>query len=258
MNQATETYPREVHRANGRLLQIQRWGSLLGGGALAAFGVSRRSRTGVALAAAGGLLAYGGVRATRKPNIYRAVASFSVNTSPEHAFRFWRNFENLPLFMRHLDRVRAYDDRRSQWVARGPLGMNIGWEAEIVDERENERISWRSLPGSDMLTNGTVEFRRAPGDRGTIVTAVFQYTPPAGPIGRGFAKFLGKDPDFTVREDLRRFKALIEAGEIPTTEGQPHGRRSMLVRAIHATYPSRRKGTEYGARELVGAERRVS
>jgi hypothetical protein len=109
-----------------------------------------------------------------------------------------------------------------------------------------------------MLNNGTVEFRTAPGNRGTIVTAVFQYSPPAGPIGKAFAKMVGKDPDFAVREDLRRFKALIEAGEIPTIEGQSHGRRSAVVRAIHLGYPERRKPTEFEARELVGAERRVS
>ncbi|MGZ4787034.1 MAG: SRPBCC family protein [Terriglobales bacterium] len=214
-----------------------RWGALLGGAALAAYGISRRSKSGAAIAAAGSLLVYGGSRLSSHPGAIHAESSFTVNVPPEVAYRFWLNFENLPRFMSHLQSVRKIDDRRWEWVARGPMQLRIKWTAEIVDLHENEWIVWRSEPNVAFRNSGSVQFRRAPGNRGTEVTVALQYDVPAGPIGRGFAMLFGKDPSQAIYEDLRHFKQLLEAGEIATTVGQPHGRRSKIVRLGHALYP---------------------
>lgn len=257
---------REKHFSNTRLHssnlpqsesnQWQRWAPLAGAGALALLAASRKSKTGVALAVSGGLLAHYLTNGAGSSRRFHAEASFALNTTPDKAYAMWRNFENLPLFMRHLESVMVKGDRRSQWTAIGPLGRQVTWEAEIVDEKQNEWIIWRSLPGSDLFNTGSVEFRTAPAGRGTIMTAVMDYEPPAGALGRAFATMLGKNPQFALREDLRRFKALVEAGEIPAIEGQPHGPRSTLVKAIHALHPER-KSTESTAREFVVAERRA-
>lgn len=257
---------REKHFSNTRLHsshlsqsesnQWQRWAPLAGAGALAVLAASKKSKTGVALAVTGGLLAHYFTNGAGTPRRFHAEASFALNTTPDKAYRMWRNFENLPLFMRHLESVRVKGDRGSQWTAIGPLGRQVTWEAEIIDEKQNEWIIWRSLPGSDLSNTGSVEFRTASADRGTIVTAVMDYEPPAGALGRAFATMLGKNPQFALREDLRRFKALVEAGEIPAIEGQPHGPRSTLVKAIHALHPER-KPTESTAHEFVVAERRA-
>jgi uncharacterized membrane protein len=225
-------------------VSIPGWSAIVGGGALAVLGLTRHSKAGLALAVGGGVLAYAGVRAATRSGQLVASSTMQINCTPEEAYRFWRNFENLPLFMRHLDSVSILGNRRSRWIAAGPLGSQIQWDAEIVAERENELISWRSLPGSDVDVDGYVEFRKAPGNRGTFVSAHVIYTPPAGRIGGTVARLLGKDPGFLMRQDLRRLKALIEAGEVPTVEGQPHGPRSGVVaigRMLSPDQPIRRK-----------------
>lgn len=236
--------------------QLRRWAPGIGAGVLTFLALSRRSKKGVALALGGGLLAHRIANASSSPRRFRAEASFSLNCSPAEAFQVWRNFENLPLFMRHLQSVTVSGDRRSQWTAIGPLGREVQWTAEIVDERANEWIIWRSLPGSDFFHSGSVEFRTDPTQRGTIVTAVMDYRPPAGVLGKTVASMLGKDPQFTIREDLRRFKALVESGEVPTIEGQSHGPRSAFIKGMHAAYPNKRKPTEPAAREIFSAQQR--
>jgi uncharacterized membrane protein len=218
---------------------------------LALFGISRRSKTGAALAAAGGLLAVGGTRIPSQPHELHAEASFTINVPPEQAFRFWINFENLPRFMSHLESVRILGDRRSEWTMRGPMQMRIKWNAQIVEQRENQWIVWRSEPNALVTSNGSVQFSPAPGNRGTEVTVAVQYTPIAGPVGKALASILGKNPSHVIREDLRHFKQLLEAGEIATTFGQPHGRRSAIHKAKHALFndslpkPARSVSTQY-------------
>jgi uncharacterized membrane protein len=124
------------------------------------------------------------------------------------------------------------------------MGAPITWRAEIVQEREGQWLVWKSLPGSMVDTYGSVQFRPAPGGRGTYVIALMHYHPTAGPVGQGLAKLFGKDPEVTMREDLRRFKRLMEAGLIPTTQGQSHGPRSMKVRAIQSLTWERPKPLE--------------
>ena len=156
----------------------------------------------------------------------RAEASMMINRPPEECYRFWRNFENFPRFMRYLSSVRVTDDRRSHWVMQLPEGPRFEWDAEIEDDAPNERISWRSLPGSMVSHSGSVEFEPAPGGRGTIVRVQIDYGNMAHAMGAAAASMLGRDPEQIVRKELRRFKQVIEVGEVTTTEGQPAGRRS--------------------------------
>jgi uncharacterized membrane protein len=146
-----------------------------------------------------------------------------VNRTPEELYRFWRHFENLPRFMRSVESVRALDGRRSHWVAKGPLGMPIEWDSEVIGDSPNSSIAWRSLPGSDLEMSGTVRFTRTRGGKGALVELEMRYVPPAGKLGSAVATLLGREPGRAIGEDLRRFKQLMEAGEIPTTEGQPAG-----------------------------------
>ena len=125
--------------------------------------------------------------------------------------------------MRHLESVRTIDDNRSHWVAKAPLGQTVEWDAGTDEERENELIAWRSLPGADVVNVGSVQFSRASGGRGTQVTVKLEYSPPGGAAGAAVAKLFGEEPSQQVDDDLRRFKALMETGEIPTTDGQPAG-----------------------------------
>jgi len=199
---------------------------MIGGSILAVYGITRRSKSGAALAAAGGLLAFNNLRQQTKATKAPAHASFAINCSPQEAYRMWRNFENLPRFMRNLESVKV-NGNESEWTALGPMEKKLCWKAEIVEDRENERIVWRSLPGADIENRGSIEFRPGTAGRGTIVTVDMFYSPPAGMIGQAVSTLTGKDPSFTVREDLRKFKAILEAGEVPTTMGQPHGPRGI-------------------------------
>jgi uncharacterized membrane protein len=155
--------------------------------------------------------------------------SVTVNRPKDELYRKWRDFENLPRFMEHLESVQVddTDSGRSHWVAKGPLGKNIAWDAEVIEERENELLVWKSLPRSLVESMGRVEFVEAPGGRGTIVHVVLQYNPPAGSMGAAFAKLFGKEPGTQVKEDLRHFKQIMETGELPTVEGQTSGREIM-------------------------------
>lgn len=213
---------------------------LVAGAALTVIGLSRRSKPGFALAAAGGAIAYLGWR-TKAAELdeFFARGSVLINCSAEEAYRRYSNLEDLPTFTYHLESVKQIGDRQYRWVALGPAGIPIQWDAEIVDQRPNEFISWRSSPNSALIAAGSVRFEKAPGGRGTIVTATTHFDHPAGEVGSAVAKMFGKDPSFLMQQDLRRFKALIEAGEIPTTEGQPSGPRSFAARALQAVNPDR-------------------
>lgn len=150
----------------------------------------------------------------------------AIDRSPDELYRFWREFENLPRFMRHLESVRTIGRMRSHWVAKGPAGTRVQWDAEITEDRPNELIAWRSLPGADIENSGSVGFERAPGDRGTFVRVNIEYRPPGGIFGATIAKLLGEEPAVQVQRDLFRFKQVMETGQVSTTEGQPSGRAS--------------------------------
>jgi uncharacterized membrane protein len=223
-------------------IAVGRWGSLLGGGALAIFGLTRDSRwAGLGLAAAGGALAFGGTRLDRMPKQIEARSSILVNCSPADAYQFWHNYQNLPKFMSRMDNVRMSADGRLTWTV-VTAGRRISWDTFIVNDRENQRIEWSSAPESPVTMEGSVEFRTAPADRGTIVELSMRYSNIRAGLGGMMRQFLGKFPSFLLRNDLRRFKALMETGEIPTIEGQTHGPRSMtavVARLVDPTRPIR-------------------
>jgi uncharacterized membrane protein len=151
--------------------------------------------------------------------------SVTINASPESLYNRWRQLENLPGYMSHLETVTPLDGQRSHWVARGPANKRVEWDAEIVNDVPNELIGWRTLDGAELVSAGSVSFKRAGQDRGTELRVRLQYDPPAGRAGAALAWLFGRSPAQAIRDDLRRFKALIEAGEVATTKGQPSGRR---------------------------------
>jgi uncharacterized membrane protein len=204
------------------------------------------------------LLAYSGARAaTERASI--AHSSVVINAARQQVYEFWRNFENLPLFMNHLETVSVTGERRSRWIALGPMGTRIAWDAEVVSENPNEEIRWRSLPGSDVETSGIVRFKQATGNRGTLVQVISVIEPPGGTLGGAVAKMFGKDPNFMMRQDLRRLKALIETGEIPTIEGQSHGPRSLKVAAIRVMDPDRPvRARDASPKDVLTAKRRIA
>jgi uncharacterized membrane protein len=147
-------------------------------------------------------------------------------------YAFWRRFENLPQFMRHLDQVTDLGGGRSHWVGKSPLGFSVEWDAETVEDRPDQLISWRSLPGAQIHNAGTVFFDEAAAGRGTTVRVSMELAS-AHPVGQAVGKVLAPMTERQVTEDLRRFKQLMETGEIPTTDGQTHGARSFLGAHVH-------------------------
>jgi uncharacterized membrane protein len=149
--------------------------------------------------------------------------TITVNRPREEVYHFWRQLENLPRFMDHLESVTVIDENHSHWVAKAPAGTKVEWDASIHNEIENELIAWRSLPGSDIANAGSVHF--TPAGNGTEVRVVLSYDPPAGKVGAAVAKLLGEEPEQQVEEDLRRFKQVMEAAETPARSRKP-ARRS--------------------------------
>jgi uncharacterized membrane protein len=156
------------------------------------------------------------------------VVTLAINRSREELYKAWRNLSNLPRWMKHLRAVEERDERRSHWVASGPAGSPIEWEAEITEDRPNETIAWRSVEGSDLDHRGVVRFEPVTGNRGTMVTVEMRYVPPGGTLGSAVAAWFGKDLPLSVKMDLRRFKQVMETGEVITTDGQPAGRADSL------------------------------
>jgi uncharacterized membrane protein len=153
-------------------------------------------------------------------------AAITVKRPRQEVYAFWRDMENLPRFMIHVESVRMLDQRRSHWAARGPAGKAVEWDAQIIDDRPGEIIAWRSISGA--LTNsGSVRFVDAPGGRGTEVHVEVRYEPPGGLVGAAVARLLGEHPDQQIRDDLRRFKQVMETGEVVRSEGSPEGVRAI-------------------------------
>jgi uncharacterized membrane protein len=151
------------------------------------------------------------------------IKRITINRPVEEVYQFWRDLENLPRFMQHLEEVHVIGERRSHWVATAPAGRTVEWDAEIVSEQDNELIAWRSLPESDVRHAGTVRFRPAPADRGTEVSVELDYEPPAGAVGAAAAKLFGEEPKQQLADDLRRFKQVMETGEVVRSEGSLEG-----------------------------------
>lgn len=223
---------REAGVRSGRNVnEIERWGSMAAGVALALYGVSRRSPTGLVTAGLGALLVQRG--ATGRCPVYGALGvnttgtgsdtrqalsgargvlveeSVTIDRAADELYRFWRQLENLPRFMRHLESVERVTETLSRWRAKGPGGVGVEWNGEIINEVPGKVIGWRSLEGSDVVSAGSVNFEEA-GAGGTRVRVRLQYSPPGGAVGATIAWLLGRDPASEIRSDLQQLKQLLE------------------------------------------------
>ncbi len=253
----------------------ERWASAIGGGAAITYGLLRRDKIGLALAALGGSLLYRGStghcavyekagvntadmedgngaasgNGEKAPGV-RHESGIKVNKAvtighpAEELYSFWRDFTNLPRFMNHLESVQVLDGSKSHWVAKAPFGRTVEWDAEIVNEEPGKMIAWRSLPGADVDSAGSVHFKPAPGGRGTEVHVSLSYQPPAGQIGAAVAKLFGEEPAQQIDNDLRHFRNLMETGELPTTDGQSAGKRSVSAKALQAAVENKIKSVQ--------------
>jgi uncharacterized membrane protein len=140
----------------------------------------------------------------------------TINKPRAELYAFWRDFQNLPRFMENVESIRSTGDNRLVWTIAAPAWQSVEVESQIVEERENELIAWRSVEGSQIDTEGRITFKDAPSGRGTLVEAIIAYKPPAGELGRMIAKLFGREPAIQGRRELKRFKMLMETGEIAT------------------------------------------
>lgn len=230
----------------------ERVASTVAGGALVAYGLKQGGLGGAVMSLVGGGMLLRGT--TGHCHIYDAVGvdtsglpegtrrspftgslltgkihvtkALTINKSADELYHFWRNFENLPRFMRHLESVTTTGDKHSHWKAKAPLGQTIEWDAELTSDIENHRIGWKSLEGATIPNSGVIEFRPTV-ERGTEVIVTLTYEAPGGKLGEWAAWALGEEPSIQIADDLRRFKMLMETGEIITTEGQPSGREPL-------------------------------
>lgn len=219
--------------------QTERLLSALGGGFLAFQGLQALGKGGILLTLVGGALIYRGVTGHCPAYQWLAIdtaepgekispidihETMTINKPRAEVYQFWSQLKNLPQVMHHLQSVTPTTDKYSHWVARAPKGLaTLEWDAEVIQQQENELIAWQSLPGADVDNAGTVRFREAPDGRGTEVHVRISYRPPAGAMGAALARLLNPATSQIVKEDIRRFKSLMETGEVPTTEGQPQG-----------------------------------
>jgi uncharacterized membrane protein len=223
--------------------EMERLGSSLAGMALIATSLRKRSLIGVgaSVVSGAGLLYRGisgycglyaalgidrsqqhshnlGVPAKRGVKVDTAVV---INRPAAELYQYWRDFENIPNILDHITAVIQLDEKHSRWIAQGPLDQLIEWQAEILTERENELIAWRSLPDSNLNTAGSIRFEQLPAERGTAVTLSLKYDPSGGKVASLIASLLGHDPEQELKGALRRFKQLMEAGEFPSVGDQP-------------------------------------
>jgi uncharacterized membrane protein len=225
-------------RSDRNISEAERWASMAGGLGLVAYGISRRRPSGWMVAGLGAMLFRRGMSghchtyemlglnsAGTGADTRRALGggsgvhvdeSVTIDKPISELYRFWRNLENLPRFMSHLESVERVTDTLSRWRAKGPAGGDVEWNAEIINEVPDQVIGWKSIEGSDVVSAGSVNFDRVAG--GTRVHVRLQYSPPGGKLGAAVARMMGSDPATQIREDLRRFKQMVETGEVATNE----------------------------------------
>jgi uncharacterized membrane protein len=165
------------------------------------------------------------------------TSATTVTKPPEEVYAFWRQFDRLPTFMAHLDDVRATDGARSHWKASAPFGRSVEWDAETTEDVPGQRIAWRSLDGADIPNSGQVRFLPAPGGRGTEVHVTLSYEMPGGALGKAAAKYFGEEPSQQLDDDLRRFKQVLETGEVIRSDGAPRGKQAREEFPQHPARP---------------------
>lgn len=226
MNADVSTIPPSTGTSNMNVGTTERIVSVLSGAALAAIGLRDiKHPAGIGMLLAGGLLlargasgycmvnnAIGRNTAHRQGSPVEVKTTVNVNKPVSEVYSFWRKLENLPRFMRHLDRVEELDATRSRWTAKGPAGIgSVSWEAEIEEDHHNEFISWRSLPGSTVDNAGQIRFAETP--TGTEIRVQMSYRLPAGDVGGAAARLFSPMAEKMMRDDIRDFKKVMERGE---------------------------------------------
>jgi len=247
MNMALE-YPGDVREALGRsgrnISDAERWVSVAAGAALGLYGIRHWRDNGWVHATLAVLFLRWG--ATGHCEVYEALGintagsrsdtrrvlgggnginveeSITINRPVQELFEFWQHLENLPRFMDHLESVERLTETISRWRAKGPAGYTAEWNAEIINEIPNKLVAWRSIEGADVVSAGSVHFDNV-GSRGTRIRVRLQYSPPGGKAGAALARMMGADPKQQIREDLQRFKQVVESGEAARTDGQTRG-----------------------------------
>lgn len=191
-----------------------------------------RPRLGGAIANVAGVAALDAYAALRARQRHRQLseedamhvkAAITVRKPRQEVYRFWRQLENLPSFMSHVESVEGDGDGRSHWRVKAPAGAHVEWDAEVVEDRPGEALVWRAVEGSDVQNSGAVRFLDAPRDQGTEVHVEFDYGAPGGRLGEAIAKLFGEEPTQQAKDDLRRFKQVMEAGFVVRSEGSPEG-----------------------------------
>lgn len=222
-------------------LDMISWGSILGGSALLVYGLIRRRKhgfTGTVLAGIGAAVAYRGISAndltdrslkslalhTKATTPVELAGSMTIERPVDEIYGYWRNLENLPRLLRHIESIEPLDGDRTRWTAKLPGGMDLSWTARLLEDRPDELIAWQSIEGTDIYNEGYVTFRPVFDGEATEMHVRIIYRPPAGEVGARIAGFFDKLQQQFIREDLRSFKQLMETGQIPTIEGQPSAR----------------------------------
>lgn len=254
----------EPERPTSNVNGVERLLSLAAGGALAAYALRRKDWGALAAGVAGGLLMErgvtghcmvydamgltsrgddghgaalphhdegtvtrqrGGAATVDAKKAKRVIQTFTIyGRTPGELYAYWRRLENLPRIFRHLEAVTERDERHSHWVAKAPAGQQVEWDAEIINDVPGEIIAWRATRDARVPNAGSVNFREAPGGRGAEIKVNLEYEPPLGKLGVAVAKMFGEEPSVQVREDLRRYKQLMEAGEIPVSYNPGQGK----------------------------------
>lgn len=164
-------------------------------------------------------------------------ATTTVTRPAGEVYELWRHFDRLPSFMAHVEEVRVTGARTSHWKASAPFGIDAEWDAEILEDVPGQTIAWRAVEGADVPNAGRVSFAPAPGDRGTEVHVSLTFDPPAGRLGRAVARYFGEDPSQQLDDDLRRFKQVMETGEVVRSDGAPWGKRARREFPQHPAQP---------------------
>jgi uncharacterized membrane protein len=173
------------------------------------------------------------------------TAAITVARSPEEAYSFWRDFTNLPRFMAHLESVEPSGNGHTHWRAKAPIG-HVEWDAEVVENLPGRLIAWRSVEGASVANAGKVRFDPAPGDAGTEIRVDMRYAAPGGVVGTTVAKLMGEEPQQQVEDDLRRFKQVIEAGEVVRSDGSPEGALARRLAKQRPAHPMKATASSNG------------
>ncbi|WP_233157927.1 SRPBCC family protein [Actinokineospora bangkokensis] len=167
-----------------------------------------------------------GARGAREGEPMDLTATTTIRKPATEVYAFWRDLENLPTFMAHLEEVRTTGDRTSHWSASAPFGKSVEWDAEITGETADERIEWRSTGDAAVPNQGAVRFVPAPDGVSTEVHVALAYEIPGGAVGKAVAKYFGEEPHQQLDDDLRRLKQVLETGEVARSDGAPWGKRA--------------------------------